>query len=49
MEKDYSVGEAVGNNTNTVADEPIILKIKREISIIYGLDMEDIYIALMEE
>lgn len=43
-EKDYSVGEAVGNNTNTIADEPIILKIKREISIIYGLDMEDIYI-----
>lgn len=43
-EKDYSVGEDVGNNTNTVADEPIILKIKREISIIYGMDMEDIYI-----
>lgn len=48
-EKDYSVDEAIANNTNTVADEPIILKIKREISIIYGMDMEDIYIALMEE
>lgn len=43
-EKSITVDKIINNE-----QEPIINKIKQELSIIYGLDMEDVYIVLMEE
>lgn len=49
-EEEFSLDEAAANNTyNIDKDEPIILKIKREMSMIYGLSIDDIYIVLAEE